>query len=136
MVAWSVGAVSQDLNLSEFVQQEVGTSLPAWSIPVSVFAISSAVTYFIGEGWAAASLLMPVAISLAVSAGSGIPICVAAVITGGTFGDVTSPVAGMANMSSDVAGADHMKYIRYASPYNFTAALLAAALFVLFGYIG
>lgn len=133
VVAWSLGAVSQDLNLSNFIQQQLGNSIPAWSIPVTLFIISSAVAYFIGEGWAAASIIMPFAISLAVTADSGIPICVAAVITGGTFGDVTSPVAGMTNMASNASGADHMKYLRYANPYNFTAFALAAILFLIFG---
>ena len=136
VVAWALGAVSQELNLSSFIQQRLGNSLPVWSIPVTLFLISAAVTYFIGEGWAAASLIMPFAISIAVSAGSGIPICVAAVITGGTFGDVTSPVAGMTNMASSASGADHMKYLKYANPYNFTALVLAAILFLIFAYIG
>ncbi len=136
VVAWSLGAVSQDLQLSEFIQQNLGNSLPAWSVPVSLFILSSAVTYFIGAGWAAASLIMPFAISLAVSAGSAIPICVAAVITGGTFGDVTSPVAGMTNMASHVAHADHAKYMKYTTPYNFMALLVAAILFLVFGYLG
>lgn len=136
VVAWALGAVSQELNLSSFIQQRLGNSLPVWSIPVTLFLISAAVTYFIGEGWAAASLIMPFAISIAVSAGSGIPICVAAVITGGTFGDVTSPVAGMTNMASSASGADHMKYLKYANPYNFTALVLAAILFLIFATIG
>ena len=133
IVAWALGAVTQDLNLSDFIKQQLG-SLPAWSIPVSLFIVASAVTYFIGEGWAASSLIMPFAISLAVSAGAGIPICVAAVITGGTFGDVTSPVAGMTNMSSNIAHADHTKYLKYASPYNFIAAGVAAVLFLIAGF--
>lgn len=136
VVAWSLGSVSQELNLSQFVQQQLGTSMPAWSVPVSLFIFSSAVTYFIGSGWAAASLIMPFAISLAVTAGSGIPICVGAVITGGTFGDVTSPVAGMTNMASTIAKADHMKYLSYASSYNFVALAVAACLFLIFGYFG
>ena len=111
VAAWSVGAVSRDLGLSEFIQAQLGSRLPAWGVPAALFVISSAVTYFIGEGWAAASLIMPFGVALAVSSGSGVPICVAAVITGGTFGDVTSPVAGMTNMSSSVTGADHMKYL-------------------------
>lgn len=134
VVAWSLGMISQELGLSNFIQGQLGNSLPAWSIPVSLFVVASAVTYFIGEGWAAASLIMPFAISLAVTAGSGIPICVAAVITGGTFGDVTSPVAGMTNMSSDVTRADHIKYLKYASPYNFTSAGIAAVLFLIVGF--
>jgi tetracycline resistance efflux pump len=66
VVAWSLGSVSQDLHLAEFVQGQLGNSMPAWSVPVSLFLFTSTVTYFIGSGWAAASPIMPFAISLAV----------------------------------------------------------------------
>ena len=42
----------------------------------------------------------------------------------------------MTNMASSAFGADHMKYLKYASPYNFTALVLAAMLFLIFAYIG
>lgn len=132
-IAWPLASVSQDLGLSSFIQQQLGDSLPFWIIPVSLFLLSSAVTYFIGSGWGAASLIMPFAIPLAVSVSSNIPLCVAAVITGGTFGDVTSPVAGMTNMASNIARADHAKYLKYAGPYNFISAGIAAVLFLITG---
>jgi tetracycline resistance efflux pump len=106
-IAWSLAAVSQDLGLSNLVKQQIGNSFPAWSIPVSLFILSSVVTYFIGEGWGAASLIMPFAIPLSASANAG--------------------------MSSNVLQTDHMKYLRYASPYNFSAAGIAAVLFLLAG---
>lgn len=132
-IAWSLASVSQGLGLSSFIQLQLGNSLPGWIVPVSLFLLSSAVTYFIGSGWGAASLIMPFAIPLAITLGSNIPLCVAAVITGGTFGDVTSPLAGMTNMSSNIAHADHAKYLKYANPYNFTAAGIAAGLFIIAG---
>lgn len=135
VTAWALAAVAQDLGLSEFIRQQLGNSLPGWILPVTLFLISSAVTYAIGEGWATAALIMPFAIALAVSSGAGIPLCVAAVITGGTFGDVTSPVAGMTNMSSNAAHADHSRYLRYAGVYNFSAAGIAAVLFLVFGLL-
>ncbi len=134
-VAWSLAAVSQELGLTELVKQQASNSLPSWGIPISLFALSSAITYFIGSGWGSASLIMPFAIPLAASTGAGIPLCVAAVITGGTFGDVTSPVAGMTNMTSRVIGADHSSYLKYASPYNFVAAGIAAVLFLAAGIL-
>lgn len=134
-LAWPLAVVSQDLGLSIFIKQQVGNSMPAWSVPVSLFLLSDAVTYFIGSGWGAASLIMPLAIMLAVSVSSSIPLCVAAVITGGTFGDVSSPVAGMTNMSSNIAWADHSKYIKYLNPYNFMAAGIAGILFLIAAFI-
>lgn len=136
VLAWSLGSVSQELHLGKLVQQQLGSVLPDWSVPVVLFLISSSVTYFIGSGWAAASLIMPFALSLAMTSGAGIPITVGAVITGGTFGDVTSPVAGMTNMASHMAGADQIKYLKYAAPYNFTALIVAAILFLTFGFLG
>jgi len=134
-VAWSLASVSQELGLSTLIKQQLGGSMPAWSIALSLFALASAVTYFIGAGWAASSLIMPFAIPLALSGGASIPLCVAAVITGGTFGDVSSPVAGMTNMASNVFHADHSKYLKYASPYNFIAAAISAVIFVIAGIL-
>ncbi|MEO7524107.1 MAG: Na+/H+ antiporter NhaC family protein [Ferruginibacter sp.] len=134
-LAWPLASVSQGLGLNDFIRQSLGNSIPAWSVAISLFILSSAVTYFVGSGWGAASLLMPVAISLAVVSGAGIPLCVAAIITGGTFGDVTSPVAGMTNTSSNISHANHAKYIKYANPYNFIAAGIAAILFLIVGII-
>lgn len=135
ILAWSLAAVAQELGLSSLIKQQLGSALPSWCIPVFLFILSSAITYFIGSGWGAASLIMPFAIPLAVSSGSYIPLCVAAVITGGTFGDVTSPLAGMTNMSANVAHADHGKYIAYANPYNFAAAGISAVLFLIAGLL-
>ncbi|MGK2863604.1 MAG: Na+/H+ antiporter NhaC family protein [Chitinophagaceae bacterium] len=133
-LAWPLASISQSLGLNDFIQQNLGNSLPVWSVAVLLFILSAAVTYFIGSGWGAASLIMPFAIPLAVSVGSTIPICVAAVITGGTFGDVTSPIAGMTNMSAHIAKADHTKYLKYANPYNFIAAGIAVVLFFIAGF--
>jgi tetracycline resistance efflux pump len=133
-LAWPLASISQELGLNKFIEQTLGGSLPTWSIAVSIFVISCAVTYFIGSGWGAASLIMPFAIPLAVASGMSIPLCVAAVITGGTFGDVTSPVAGMTNMASNIAHADHSKYLKYANKYNFIAAGIATVLFLMAGF--
>ena len=78
---------------------------------------------------------MPFAIPLAATVHSGIPLCVAAVITGGTFGDITSPVAGMVNMSSNIAHADHGKYMALAGRHNFIAAGIATLLFGIAGLL-
>ncbi len=135
-LAWSLASMAQDLGLNTLMQQQVSGALPAWSMALVLFLLSATVTYFIGSGWGAASLIMPFAIPLAAATGAGIPLCVAAVITGGTFGDVTSPVAGMTNMAANAAHADHASYLRYATPYNFLAAGIAAALFMGVGLLG
>src|SRR5699024_5166802 len=135
VLAWPISDVSQDLGLIQLIQRTLGGAISAVWIPLIVFIVTSAVTYFIGSSWGSWALMMPVAIPLAASTGSSLPLVIAAVLSGGTFGDVTSPVSGMTAMSSGISGADHMTYVRAMSPYNITAAAVAAILFAVIPFI-
>jgi tetracycline resistance efflux pump len=135
VLAWPLSSVSRDLGLPELVESTMVNAIPPLLVPVTVFVVTCAVTYFIGSSWGAISLLMPPAAVLAASTGAGIALIVAAVITGATFGDVTSPVSGMTNMSSNIARAQHMQYVRYAGRYNFISAGIAALLFIGAGWL-
>lgn len=119
----------------ELIRSTLGGTLSATWVPVLIFIVTGAVTYFIGSSWGAWALMMPIAIPLAVTTGGSVPIAVAVVLSGGTFGDVTSPVSGMTAMSAGAAEADHMKYVRAMTPYNVIAASLAAGLFLLIPFL-
>ncbi|WP_026700763.1 Na+/H+ antiporter NhaC family protein [Salibacterium aidingense] len=130
LLAWPISDVSQDLGLTQLIETTLeGNISPIW-VPFLVCIVTAAVTYFIGSSWGAWALMMPVAIPLAVTTGSSIPLAAAAVFSGGTFGDVTSPVSGMTAMSAGIAEADHMKYVQAMAPYNFTAAAVSSLLFL------
>lgn len=73
--------------------------------------------------------MMPIAIPLAVTTGGSIPLAIAAVLSGGNFGEVISPMSGMTAVS---AQADHMGYVRAMTPYNILAASVALFLIVPF----
>ncbi|MBP1949964.1 Na+/H+ antiporter NhaC family protein [Virgibacillus litoralis] len=131
IVAWPISTVSQDLGLTTLIENTLSNTISATFVPVITFVVTAAVSYFIGSSWGSWALMMPVAFTLAVATGSSIPIIVAAVLSGGTFGDVTSPVSGMTAMSAGIAEADHMKYVKAMSPYNLGAGVLAASAFFL-----
>lgn len=130
-VAWPIANVSNDLGLPKLITATLGTSLPAVWVPVTIFVVTGLVTYFIGSSWGAWALMMPLGLSLAATVGASIPLTAAAVFSGGTFGDVTSPLSGMAAMSSGIAEVEHMDYVRAMTPYNLTAAIVSAGLFLL-----
>lgn len=130
VLAWPLSKISQDLGLGELVKETLAGSVSSLWIPVSVFLVSAIITYFIGSSWGAQALVMPVAIPLAIAGDANVAIIAAAVITGGTYGDVTSPVAGMVNMAANVARANRADYVRRAFVFNTIAAGIAAILFV------
>lgn len=132
--AWPISNVSQDLGLTKLIQSTLGDAINAAWVPVLAFVVTGAVAYFIGSSWGSWALMMPIAIPLAVVSGGSLPLAVAAVFSGGTFGDVTSPVSGMTAMSAGIAEADHMKYIKAMTPYNIAAAVTASGLFITVPY--
>ncbi|WHH59947.1 Na+/H+ antiporter NhaC family protein [Petroclostridium sp. X23] len=129
-VAWPIARVSKDLGLPKLITMTIGNTLPAFLVPVTVFLITAAVTFFIGSSWGTWALTMPLAIPLAVVSGAFIPMTVGAVFAGGTFGDVSSPLSGMGAMASGIAEVEHMDYITAQMPYNLLAAALAAVAFL------
>lgn len=130
-VAWPIARVSKDLGLPKLITTTVGNSLPTFLVPLVVFVITAAVTFFIGSSWGTWALTMPLAIPLAAVSGASIPLTVGAVFAGGTFGDVASPLSGMGAMSSGIAEVEHMDYITAQMPYNLTAAAVAAIGFLI-----
>jgi Na+/H+ antiporter NhaC len=130
-VAWPIARVSKDLGLPKLITTTVGDKIPSFLVPVTIFVITGAVTFFIGSSWGTWALIMPLAIPLAAVSGASIPMTVGAVFAGGTFGDVASPLSGMGAMASGIAEVEHMDYISAQMPYNLIAAMLAASAFLI-----
>jgi len=130
IVAWPISEVSQDLGMSQLIENTLSGTIGENLVPVITFIVTAAVAYFIGSSWGSWALMMPVAFTLASATGTTFPIVIAAVLSGGTFGDVTSPVSGMTAMSAGITEADHMKYVKVMSPYNLGAGVLAALAFL------
>ncbi|ERJ11993.1 Na+/H+ antiporter NhaC family protein [Haloplasma contractile] len=130
-VAWPIAVVSKDLGLPDLIDHTVGPFIPSALVPALVFIVTCFVAFFMGSSWASWSLMMPLAIPLIAATGGSLPLVIGAVFAGGTFGDVTSPLSGMVAMSSGIAGADLMKYVRYELPYNLLAAFIATIGFLI-----
>jgi Na+/H+ antiporter NhaC len=60
-------------------------------------------------------------------------LAVAAVLSGGVFGDHCSPISDTTIISSMAAGSDHIDHVRTQLPYALVMAVASLLLFVLFG---
>jgi tetracycline resistance efflux pump len=62
-------------------------------------------------------------------------LALAAALGGGIFGDHCSPISDSTIVASMAAATDHIDHVRTQLPYALTAATVAAALFLLFGFL-
>jgi Na+/H+ antiporter NhaC len=78
--------------------------------------------------------MMPLAIPAAVATGAALPVVIGAVLSGGLFGDHSSPVSETTILSSTGAGTTPLEHFITQLPYSLTNGGIALSGFLLAGY--
>jgi len=135
VLAFALGQVSQALEMGEYVVRLVGEQGAAWWMPVLVFGVTSFVSFTLGSSWTAFAILIPVVMPLAVEVALPSSLMLGAVLSGGIFGDHTSPLSDTSIISSMAAACDHVDHVNTQMPYALVQAGLAAVAFVVAGVL-
>ena len=133
MLALALGAISRELQAGDYLAQLLQGSMPTALVLPVVFLLASAVAFAIGSSWGTFSLLIPLAVPLAISMDLPLAALVAAVLSGGVFGDHASPISDTTVISSMAAEVDHIEHVRTQLPYALLAAGVALIGFLFVG---
>lgn len=134
VLALALGAVSKALGTGQYVAGLVGDSIPLAWLPVVIFLVSGVIAFSVGSSWGTFSIMLPIAIPVASALGAEPALFVAAVLSGGVFGDHASPISDTTIVSSLAAGTEHMDHVRTQLPYALRAGAVSAIGFVVLGY--
>ncbi len=139
ILAWSIGAVTQEVGTAKFLIGLLGDSLsPQWIAPC-VFILAALTSFATGTSWGTMAILMPIVVPLFVAAATltgttdivlspHFLATVSAVLAGSIFGDHCSPISDTTVMSSMSASCDHIDHVRTQLPYASIVALVSVAL--------
>ena len=142
MLAWSMSAVTGDLNAKGYLISILGDALPAALVPSVVFVLAAITAFATGTSWGTMGILVPLVLPLtwAVMTVSGIAdpsgmhilySSIACVLAGAVWGDHCSPISDTTVLSSIASGCDHIEHVRTQMPY----ALLVGAVAIGIGTI-
>ncbi|WP_299974796.1 Na+/H+ antiporter NhaC family protein [uncultured Pseudoteredinibacter sp.] len=135
MLALALGAVSRELQAGDYLAQLLHGAMPKMLLLPIIFLLASVVAFAIGSSWGTFSLLIPLAVPLAGSMELPLAALVAAVLSGGVFGDHASPISDTTVISSMAAEVDHIEHVRTQLPYALLAAAAATIGFMLIGVV-
>jgi Na+/H+ antiporter NhaC len=135
VLSWGLSSIMGDLGFVKFITNAIGPQVPAMLIPVVIFLIGCATSYFMGSAWGTWALLMPIAIPLAVTTNSNLPLVIGAVLAGGSLGDNASPLGETAILSSTIAEVPLMKHVKTILPYSIVSIVISSILFIVFAFI-
>ena len=133
LLAIALGAVTVELGTGEYIAGLVAGRVPLPVLLPLIFLAGAGTSFATGSSWGTFAILIPVSVPLAVSLGLPIAPFVAAVLSGGIFGDHCSPISDTTIISSLAAASDHIEHVRTQLPYALTAGGVAVVAFAATG---
>jgi len=134
IMAFAIGHLCRhELGTGKYVASVVGQGLPAWLVAPVVFLTGCAISFSTGTSWGTFAIMLPIALPVAHAAGADLELAVAAVLSGGVFGDHCSPISDTTIVSSMASASDHIDHVRTQLPYALAAGAGALVLFAVAG---
>lgn len=134
--AWSLGSIVKQMETGAYLVGIVRTHMTPGLVPALIFLFGACISFATGSSWGVWSIMMPIAVPLAISFDIPIPFAVGAVISGGMFGDQCSPISDTTIMSSTGATCNHILHVFTQLPYGLIVGSAAFCGFLFGGLTG
>jgi Na+/H+ antiporter NhaC len=128
LVLWlaiSLGGVTDSLGTGAYVAGVVGGRVPTPLLLPLVFVVAGGIAFATGSSWGTFAIMLSVALPLADALGMAPAPFVAAVLSGGIFGDHCSPISDTTIIASLASATDHIEHVRTQIPYALAAGAAA-----------
>ena len=130
LLAFAIGGVSSDMHVGQYLASFIGNYLPSPYLPAAIFVLSAIIAFATGTSWGTFSIMLPIAIPLAVGLDAPIALAMGAVISGGVFGDHCSPISDTTIISAMASGCSVQEHTKTQLPYALISAGISLLLFI------
>ena len=132
LFAFSIGKVTTDMRTGLYLASLTSENLSIYLLAPVIFLLSSIISFSTGTSWGTFSIMIPVAVPMAVGMDANVALAIGAVISGGVFGDHCSPISDTTIISSMASDCDVIEHVRTQIPYALISGVIAVVLFTLF----
>ncbi len=136
VLAFAIGTMSEDLGTGAYVADVSKSYLSAAFVPALIFLVSCFIAFSTGTSWGTFSIMIPIAVPVALGMDTNVSLAIAAVLGGGIFGDHCSPTSDTSVISSMASASDHIDHIRTQLPYALIGGTITVVLYLVLGAIG
>ncbi len=133
--AFAIGDTTKVLGTGQYVASIAEAFLHPAAVAPVIFLTAGFIAFSTGTSWGTFAIMMPIAVATAGLTETSLPLCIAAVLSGGVFGDHASPISDTTLVSSMAAASDHIDHVKTQLPYAAVAGAGALVLFGIFGFI-
>jgi len=132
LFAFAIGKVTSELNTGLYLASLASENLDIKLLAAVIFLLSSVMAFATGTSWGTFSIMIPVAVPMAVGMDANVALAIGAVISGGVFGDHCSPISDTTIISSLAADCEVIEHVKTQLPYALLSGTVAFVLFIVF----
>ncbi|NNK48099.1 MAG: C4-dicarboxylate ABC transporter [Gemmatimonadetes bacterium] len=133
LLAITLAAVTVEMGTGAYVAGIVGGRVPLPLLLPILFLVAGGIAFATGSSWGTFGIMLPMAVPVALTLGLPPTPFIAAVLSGGIFGDHSSPISDTTIVSSLASASDHIEHVRTQIPYAVLAGSVAILGFALTG---
>jgi len=131
--ALALGELVKQMGTGVYIAELAGASFPVFVLPAVIFLLGAIMSFATGTSYGTFSIMVPIALPLAQISGIDPHLMFGAVISGGLFGDNSSPISDTSIMTSIGAEVKVVEHVATQLPYTLFTAALACIGFIILG---
>lgn len=135
LLAFGIGEVTVELKTGQYLASLASGNLSVYLLAGVIFVLSSIMAFATGTSWGTFSIMIPVAAPMAVAMDANVALCIGAVISGGIFGDHSSPISDTTIISAMASDCEVVEHVKTQLPYALISGAISFVLFIVFSLI-
>lgn len=135
VLAFAIGNLCNQLGTGYYIADVAQNFLSPSLVPLIIFLVSCFIAFSTGTSWGTFAIMIAIAVPVAQTMGTHVPLAIAAALGGGVFGDHCSPISDTSLISSMASASDHIDHVKTQLPYALTAGLATALVYLILGLI-
>ena len=133
--AFAIGDVTGELKTGVYLASLASQTIHPYFLAATIFLLSSVISFSTGTSWGTFSIMIPIAVPMAVGMDSNVILAIGAVVSGGIFGDHCSPISDTTIISSMAADCEVIEHVKTQLPYALISGAISLLLFIIFSII-
>ena len=126
ILAWTLSDVMVQLKTGEAIALMLDSvNFPSWMLASVIFFVGAGLSLATGTSWGTFAVIIPIVVTTAFALDAPVAVCLGAALSGGLFGDHTSPISDTTVLSSMASGVNHLSHVETQFPYAMITAALS-----------
>ena len=134
VLAWTLSSLCGELQTGAYLATLIGDKIEPSFFPLIVFLLGAIMSFATGSSYGTFAILMIIVVPIAHALNAPMVLTIAAVLSGGLFGDHTSPISDTTVLASMAAGCSHIDHVSTQFWYALLNGVMTVLAFIVVGF--